>query len=104
MKKNLLIVCLLLLSNCAQNSALLGPGYTLVSSGSVVEAGISLSASQGLKKATGKSSTDVIDLFEKFKAENTRECRTEHSSQINKIFFDTLDEIDCYRDPFSILR
>ena len=50
MKKYLFIFCLLLLSNCAQNSALLGPSYTLASSGSIFEAGASLSASYGLKK------------------------------------------------------
>ena len=93
MKKYLFIFCLLLLNNCAQNSALLGPSYTLASSGSVFEAGASLSASYGLKKATGSSSDNSI-----------RECKTEHSSELNKIFFVTLDETDCYRDPFSILR
>ena len=99
MKKYLFIFCLLLLNNCAQNSALLGPSYTLASSGSIFEAGASLSASYGLKKATGSSYS-----LETLADNSIRECKTEHSSELNKIFFETLDETDCYRDPFSILR
>ena len=104
MKKYLLIVCLLLLTNCAQNSALLGPSYTLASSGSVFEAGASLSASYGFKKATGSSSSQILNSFQTLADNDIRECRTEHSSELNQIFFQTLDEFDCYRDPFSILR
>ena len=36
--------------------------------------------------------------------ENVRECQTIHTSSLNEIFFDTLDEIDCFKDPFSILK
>ena len=95
---------MLLLSNCAQNSALLGPSYTLASSGSIFEAGASLSASYGFKKATGSSSSQILNSFETLADNDIRECRTEHSSELNQIFFQTLDEFDCYRDPFSILR
>ena len=104
MKKYLFIFCLLLLNNCAQNSALLGPSYTLASSGRVFEAGASLSASYGFKKATGSSSSQILNSFETLADNDIRECRTEHSSELNQIFFQTLDEFDCYRDPFSILR
>ena len=104
MKKYLSIVCLLLLNSCAQNSALLGPGYTLVSSGSVFEAGASLSASYGFKKATSNSSSRILNSFDTLTDNSIRECRTEHSSELSEVFFQTLDEFDCYRDPFSILR
>ena len=36
--------------------------------------------------------------------DNIRECETTHSSSLTEIFFDTLDEIDCLRDPFSTLK
>ena len=36
--------------------------------------------------------------------EKERECQTFHSSTLSEIFFDTLDGIDCLRDPFSILK
>ena len=104
MKKYLLIASLLLLTNCAQNSALLGPSYTLASSGSLIEAGASISASYGFKKVTGTSSSQILNSFETLSDNSIRECRTEHSSELNQIFFQTLDEFDCYRDPFSILR
>ena len=36
--------------------------------------------------------------------DSIRECETTHSSPLTEIFFDTLDEIDCLRDPFSTLK
>ena len=87
MKKYLLIISFLLLNNCAQNSALLGPGYTLVSSGSVFEAGASLSASYGFKKATKSSSSQIINSLETLADNSVRECKTEHSSELSEIFF-----------------
>ena len=33
-----------------------------------------------------------------------RICPTVHSAEINKIFFETIEEIGCYYDPLSILR
>ena len=36
--------------------------------------------------------------------EKQRECQTFHSSTLSEIFFETLDGIDCIRDPFSILK
>ena len=49
-----------------------------------------------------------IFLMKKFHDSNNenqiRKCRTVHTTGLNKIFFETLDEIDCIKDPFSILR
>ncbi len=36
--------------------------------------------------------------------EKEREWQTFHSSSLTEIFFETLDGIDCLRDPFSILK
>ena len=33
-----------------------------------------------------------------------RICPTAHSAEINKIFFETIEEMDCYYDPLSVLR
>ena len=33
-----------------------------------------------------------------------RECQTIHSAELNKIFFETLDELDCKRSDPTILR
>ena len=35
---------------------------------------------------------------------NQNICQTVHSSELNQIFFETLDQIDCVYDPMSIYR
>ena len=120
MKKSiLLIIGLVFLNACAEYSALVGPSYTLAKSGSIVQTGNAYATSYVVKKAIGKSPGEyVISLAKKnnitakknnttkslfVKNENVRECQTIHSASLNEIFFDTLD-IDCLRDPFSILK
>jgi phosphoribosylaminoimidazole (AIR) synthetase len=51
---------LLFLNGCVQSAALLGPAYTLVSSGNVYQAGLSYGSTQAVKKITGKSPTENI--------------------------------------------
>ena len=43
------------LSGCAQNAALLGPAYTLSTSGNVYHAGLTYSTNEIIAKTTGKS-------------------------------------------------
>ena len=43
------------LSGCAQNVALLGPAYTLSTSGNVYHAGLTYSTNEIIAKTTGKS-------------------------------------------------
>ena len=31
-------------------------------------------------------------------------CPTHHSSELNQIFFETIEHMDCYFDPMSIYR
>ena len=114
MKKSiLLIITLVFLNACAEYTALVGPSLTMAKSGSVVQTTTAYATSYGIKKTTGQSPGEYIqtlvrknykiDSFLNQK-ENVRECQTIHTSSLNEIFFDTLDEIDCLRDPFSILR
>ena len=49
-----------LLSGCVQGVALLGPTYTLVSTGNVYQAGLSYGSSKVVKKITGKTPTENI--------------------------------------------
>ena len=114
MKKSiLLIITLVFLNACAEYTALVGPSLTMAKSGSVVQTGTAYATSYGIKKTTGQSPGEYIQtlLKKNYKIssfldqkENVRECQTIHTSTLNEIFFDTLDEIDCLRDPFSILR
>ena len=109
----LLIFAFAILNGCAEYSSLIGPSYTVAKSGSAVQVGSSMAASYGLQKATGQNpSTFINSLVRKsnrinsflVEQENPRECQTIHSTKLNEIFFTTLDEIDCFIDPFSILR
>ena len=130
MKKSIiLIITLAFLNACAEYSAFVGPSLTMAKSGSVLQSGTSLATSYGIKKAIGQSPGEyVLSLAKKNHKPDTlldqnnnitlaqnnnitlaqndsiRECETTHSSPLTEIFFDTLDEIDCLRDPFSTLK
>ena len=49
----LFFVCFL--SGCAQNASLLGPAYTLVTSGNIYQAGFTYGGNEIITKSTGKS-------------------------------------------------
>ena len=122
MKKSIiLIITLAFLNACAEYSAFVGPSLTMAKSGSVLQSGTSLATSYGIKKAIGQSPSEyVMSLAKKnhkldtrlnqnnniilAQNDNIRECETIHSSPLTEIFFDTLDEIDCLRDPFSNIK
>ena len=54
---------LFFLTGCVQSAALLGPAYTLVSTGNIYQAGLSYGSNQAVKKITGKSTTENIKSF-----------------------------------------
>ena len=98
----ILLLSIVILNGCAQSTSFVGPSYTLVKSGSVIQAGNSVAMSYGLKKAFNK--IDVNTMISSLADGDIRQCQTIHSSTLSEIFFDTLDEFDCYRDPFSIFK
>ena len=51
---------LFFLNGCVQSTALLGPAYTMASTGSVFQAGLSYGSNEAVKKITGKSPTENI--------------------------------------------
>ena len=51
---------LFFLNGCVQSAALLGPAYTLTSTGNVFQAGLSYGSNHAVKKITGKSPTENI--------------------------------------------
>jgi len=51
---------LFFLNGCVQSAALLGPAYTLASSGNIYQAGLTYGSNQAVKKITGKSPTENI--------------------------------------------
>mgnify|MGYP006219257071 CR=1 FL=1 len=54
------IFLLSLLCGCAQNAALLGPAYTLATSGNVYHAGFTYGGNEIITKTTGKSATENL--------------------------------------------
>ena len=95
MKKILLLILMIpALSNCGQYSAMIGSSYTLVETGSVLRASTSLSSSLVMNNAK----QSIVDEI------NNDTCPVVHSAEINKIFFETLEHMDCFNDPMSIYR
>jgi len=84
----------LLLTGCIQSASMLGPVISIAATGGVQKAIISQGINQGIKKSSGKSVSEhaFTNLSEKI-----RNCEKTHSASLNKIFFETLDEIDCQK-------
>ena len=51
---------LFFLNGCVQSAALLGPAYTMASTGNIYQAGLSYGSNKAVKKVTGKSPTENI--------------------------------------------
>ena len=83
------------MSNCTQYSAMLSPALTLAHTGSIGQATTSLSSSLAINEVK-KEYTNNLNA--------ERICPTVHSSELNAIFFETLEHTGCYYDPLSILR
>jgi hypothetical protein len=54
------ILIITILSGCAQNTALLGPAYTLGTSGNVYQASLTYGSDQMITKFTGKSTAQNV--------------------------------------------
>ena len=61
LKKIIIIIFLVgFLNGCAQNAALLGPAYTLATSGNIYHAGFTYGGNEIVTKTTGKSMVQNI--------------------------------------------
>jgi hypothetical protein len=95
-KKIILIFLFIpLLNNCGPYSAAIGPSLTMLNSGSIVQTSASYAGSSVMKKFKE-------DFINELNVEKI--CPTVHSSELNEIFFETIDHMDCYFDPMSIHR
>jgi hypothetical protein len=96
MKKILLTLLLLpILNNCTQYSALVGPSFTLMETGSILQTTTSLSGSLAMTAVNKNFANDL---------KNENICPTVHTSELNEMFFETLEHLDCFYDPMSIYR
>lgn len=91
----LLLLIVPFLSNCTQYTAMVGPSLTFAQTGNVLQASTSLSSSL----AVNKLKNNYMDELNVEKI-----CPTIHSSELNQIFFETIEHMDCFYDPMSILR
>tara|TARA_B100000579_G_scaffold121830_1_gene98053 strand:- start:686 stop:1000 length:315 start_codon:yes stop_codon:yes gene_type:complete len=95
MKFFFIILLLLLFNSCAQNTALLGPAYTLGTTGNAFQAGVSYGTSYVVKKATGKTTSENVDIILK-KIEvssDTEESVEENPENFFKIVKKHVEEI-----------
>ena len=63
MKIVLTLLVLLFFAGCAQPTALLGPIYTIGTTGNVLQAGASYGTSYAIKKITGKTVSENVNAF-----------------------------------------
>ena len=96
MKKLLLISLLsMLVSGCGPHSAsLVGNGVALVGTNDISRLALSKSTDILIKQKTGKTTFDHLVSNNNFE-NSLRACEIHNSSELNEIFFETLDEIDC---------
>ena len=65
------ICCLCLLNGCVQSTALLGPAYTLGTTGNIYQAGITYSSNHAISSLTGKSTGENIKNILQVKDKDT---------------------------------
>ena len=82
-----------ILSGCAQSTAMLGPALTLGATGSASQASLTYFTNKAVEKETGMNTLQYVT--EKTMDTEIRNCEIIHSAEINQIFFETLDVIDC---------
>ena len=61
---------LLMLNGCAQNAALLGPAYTMVTTGNAYQAGFTYGSDRAVRNLTGKTTGENIKAIFKKKEDN----------------------------------
>jgi hypothetical protein len=71
LKISFMFFSLIFLNGCLQNTTLLAPGFTVVSTGNVLQAGLQYGANTAIKNQTGKNTfehlQDVVDSQSKDK-------------------------------------
>ena len=87
------IVTGIILSGCAQSTAMLAPAISFASSGNISQASLTYITNKTVEKKTGMNTLQYV--ADKTIDAETRECEINHSAEINQIFFETLDELDC---------
>ena len=77
----ILLSSLVLLSACAQSTALIGPAITVGNTGNIMQAGFSYGSNMAIKNATGKTPTEHITSYVDEKREE-KKIRKEMTSYL----------------------
>ncbi|WP_415275144.1 hypothetical protein ABXT68_04520 [Candidatus Pelagibacter sp. Uisw_116] len=70
---------LLFLNGCVQTTALLGPVYTLASTGNIYQASLSYGSNHAVEKITGKSPTENVQSLVNNKKKKLRKKKNRKS-------------------------
>jgi len=88
------LLALIFLQGCSgQTVSYLSSGISLASGGRVAENILAVGSNLYIEKKTGKNTLQHV--ADKTIDSEIRECEILHSAEINEIFFESLDEIDC---------
>ena len=95
MHKNFLVLLIIIfLQGCSgQKSSYLSSGLTLASGGTTAKSIFASGTNLYIESTTGKSTFQHVR--DKTLDGEIRKCEITHSAEINKIFFETLDQINC---------
>ena len=95
MYKNFLVLLIIVfLQGCgSQTSSYISSGLTFASGGTTAKSIFATGTNIYIENKTGKSTFQHV-RENTLDAEN-RKCEITHSAEINKIFFETLDQINC---------
>ena len=91
-----ILVSFIFLTGCVQSVSLLGPTFTLVKTGSIQQAFMGESLNQGIKSETGKNVSEHVMQFFNKDIKN-QECEDNSSNNLQKIFFNTVEDTDCIK-------
>tara|TARA_B100001093_G_scaffold251858_1_gene241161 strand:- start:41 stop:340 length:300 start_codon:yes stop_codon:yes gene_type:complete len=93
-KAYFLFFCLMFLTGCAQNLALLGPAVSIVKTGGVQHAIVGETINYGVKNKTGKNvSEHAMRLLPE--EVGIQECDNTYSNNLQKLFFVKSEASDC---------
>ena len=93
-KAYFLFFCLMFLTGCAQNLALLGPAVSIVKTGGVQHAIVGETINYGVKNKTGKNvSEHAMSLLPD--EVGIQECDNTYSNNLQKLFFVKSEASDC---------
>ena len=99
-----IMLAIFFLNGCAQTTSMMGPTYTMVKTGSIIQTGSSVATSYGVKHALGQSPSEYIISLANNDKQKVNKCQNSNSTNLYNIFFDTVDQIDCLRNPFILLK